>query len=45
MLILIVYGSLITVIGWVVAIIITVVVPICKESIGYRLLFLIYNNR
>ena len=44
-LILTIYSSLITITGQVIVIIITVIAPICKESISYRLLFLIYNNR
>ena len=44
-LILTIYSSFITITGQVIAIIITVIAPICKESISYKLLLLIYNNR
>ena len=44
-LILTIYNSLITIMGRVIMIIIIIVAPIRKESIGYGLLFFIYNNR
>jgi hypothetical protein len=44
-LILTVCGSLVTIMGWVIMIIVAIVVPIYKESVGCRLLLLICNNR